>query len=89
MLTAQNDPLNIIKNGDDASHFKILKSFVIDLQDKIYKIGSEKKTLSKKYKSMKSKFVKNAEDLLLHEEQNKLLKGKVEGFERLTDKLQY
>lgn len=89
MIIAQNDPLNAIKNGDDISHFKILKSFVIDLQDKLYKLNSEKKAISKKYKSLKSKFVKNADDLLFHEEQNRLLKGKVEGFERLTEKLQF
>lgn len=77
MVVAENDPLNVIKNGDDVSHFKILKSFVIDLQDKLYKLNSQKKMISKKYKSMKSKFVKNAEDLLFYEEQNRLLKGKV------------
>ena len=77
MVVAENDPLNAIKNGDDVSHFKILKSFVIDLQDKLYKLNSQKKMISKKYKSMKSKFVKNAEDLLFYEEQNRLLKGKV------------
>lgn len=77
MVVAENDPLNAIKNGDDVSHFKILKSFVIDLQDKLYKLNSQKKMISKKYKSMKGKFVKNAEDLLFYEEQNRLLKGKV------------
>ena len=40
MVVAENDPLNAIKNGDDVSHFKILKSFVIDLQDKLYKLNS-------------------------------------------------
>ena len=40
MVVAENDPLNVIKNGDDVSHFKILKSFVIDLQDKLYKLNS-------------------------------------------------
>lgn len=35
----QNDPLSAIKNGDDSSHFRIMKSFLVDLQDKIYKIN--------------------------------------------------
>ena len=88
-MISQNDPLQSIKNGEDNSHFKLLKSFILDLQDKIYKINSGKKELSRKYKSIKGKFVKNAEQLTVYEEQNKLLKGKVEGYERLTEKLQY
>ena len=63
LLLAQNDPLMSLKNGEDTSHFRIMKSFIVDLQEKIYKVGSEKKEISKKYKSMKSKFVKNAEQL--------------------------
>lgn len=89
LMISQNDPLQSIKNGEDNSHFKLLKSFILDLQDKIYKINSEKKEVSRKYKSIKGKFVKNAEQLTIYEDQNKLLKGKVEGYERLTEKLQY
>ncbi len=59
-MISQHDPLQSIKNGDDNSHFRILKSFILDLQDKIYKIHSDKKEVSRKYKSIKSKFVKNA-----------------------------
>ena len=33
--------------------------------------------------------MKNSEQLAVLEERNKLLRGKVEGFERLTDKLQF
>jgi hypothetical protein len=88
-MIAQNDPLHAIKNGDDNSHFRLLKSFIFDLQDKIYRINNEKKDASKKYRSIKNKFVKNAEQLGVLEDQNKLLKGKVEGYERLTEKLQY
>lgn len=40
LLVAQNDPLNAIKNNEDSSHFRILKSFIVDLQDKIYKINN-------------------------------------------------
>ena len=61
LLVAQNDPLNTIKNHEDSSHFRILKSFIVDLQDKIYKINNEKKEITRKYKSMKGKFVKNAQ----------------------------
>jgi hypothetical protein len=43
MAINQQDPLLSIKNYDDNSHFRILKSFIVDLQDKIYKINSEKK----------------------------------------------
>ena len=83
-MISQHDPLHSIKNGDDNSHFRILKSFILDLQDKIYKLNSDKKYISKKYKSIKGKFLNNAEQLSIYEEQNKVLKGKVEGYERLT-----
>lgn len=33
---------------------------------------------------MKTKFVKNAEQLVFYEDQNKIMKGKLEGYERLT-----
>ena len=42
-MISQNDPLQSIKNGDDNSHFKLLKSFILDLQEKIYKINNDKK----------------------------------------------
>lgn len=38
---------------------------------------------------MKVKFVKNAQELAHFEEQNKLMRGKLEGYERLTEKLQF
>lgn len=40
ILLSQNDPLLYIKNQEDSSHFRILKAFIVDLQDKIYKISS-------------------------------------------------
>ena len=43
LMISQNDPLQSIKNGDDNSHFKLLKSFILDLQEKIYKINNDKK----------------------------------------------
>jgi hypothetical protein len=89
LLVSQNDPLNSIKNKEDHSHFRILKAFIVDLQDKIYKITVQKKELTKKYKSVKNKFVKNAQELIVYEEQNKVMKGKLEGYERLTEKLQF
>lgn len=64
---SQNDPLNSIKNQDDNSHFRILKAFIVDLQDKVYKANSQKKEVTKKYKSIKVKFVKNAEELRHYE----------------------
>lgn len=73
----QHDPLNAVKNGDDTSHFRILKSFIVELQDKIYRINSSKIQTTKKYKSLKSKFMKNAKELSILEEQNKLYKGKI------------
>lgn len=60
LLVAQNDPLNSIKNHEDSSHFRILKSFIVDLQDKVYKASTQKKEVTKKYKSIKVKFIKNA-----------------------------
>lgn len=67
MLLSQNDPLLYIKNQEDSSHFRILKAFIVDLQDKIYKISSERKEISRKYKSIKTKFVKNAQELAHYE----------------------
>lgn len=54
-----------------------MKGFIVDLQDKILRVTEQKKELSKKYKSMKVKFVKNAEQLVYYEDQNKLMKGKL------------
>lgn len=60
MMIEQNDPLNVLKNGDDSSHFRIMKSFLVDMQDKIYRINQEKMATLKKYKSVKHKFLKYA-----------------------------
>ena len=38
---------------------------------------------------MKEKLTEKAEKSITFEEQNKLLKGKLESFERLTERLQY
>ena len=88
-MLIQNDPLASLKNGEDTSHFRILKSFIVDLQEKIYKQSIEKKEATKKYKSIKSRFVKTAEQLKFYEEQNKMMKGKLEGYERLSEKLHF
>ena len=37
---SQQDPIDAIRNGDDNSHFRLLKSFILDLQDKIYRLSS-------------------------------------------------
>ena len=34
-LLSQGDPLITIKNSDDASHFKILKAYIIELREKL------------------------------------------------------
>ena len=34
MGISQLNPSNSIKNNDDASHFHLLKSFIVDLQQK-------------------------------------------------------
>lgn len=60
MMVSQNDPLNILRNGDDTSHFKVMKSFLVDMQDKIYKLNQDKAHSVRKYKSIKEKFIKYA-----------------------------
>ena len=59
-MVSQNDPLNILRNGDDTSHFKVMKSFLVDMQDKIYKLNQDKSHYNRKYKSIKEKFIRYA-----------------------------
>lgn len=59
-MVSQNDPLNILRNGDDTSHFKVMKSFLVDMQDKIYKLNQDKIHSVRKYRSIKEKFIKYA-----------------------------
>lgn len=40
MAISQQNPLNAIKNNDDVSHFQLLKSFIVDLQQKNQKLNS-------------------------------------------------
>ena len=81
---AQNDPLVTIKNGSDSSHFQLMKTYIIDLKDKLAKAIVGRKEFEKKYRSLKEKLTEKAEKSISFEEQNKLLKGKIEGYERLT-----
>lgn len=90
MATAgQNDPLATIKNGSDSSHFQLMKTYIIDLKEKLAKAVVSRREYEKKYRSLKEKLTDKAEKSISFEEQNKLLKGKIEGYERLTDRLQY
>lgn len=81
---AQNDPLASIKNGSDSSHFQLMKTYIIDLKEKLAKAIVGRKEFEKKYRSLKEKLTDKAEKSISFEEQNKLLKGKIEGYERLT-----
>lgn len=78
-----------IKNSSDSSHFQLMKSYILDLKEKLSKALIGKKEVDKKYRSLKEKLTEKAEKSIMFEEQNKLLKGKLEGFERLTDRLQF
>jgi t-SNARE complex subunit (syntaxin) len=66
-----------------------MKSYILDLKEKLSKALIGKKEVDKKYRSLKEKLTEKAEKSIMFEEQNKLLKGKLEGFERLTDRLQF
>lgn len=83
-MLSQGDPLIAIKNSDDASHFKILKAYIIELREKLEKVHGQRKEYSRKYKSISSKFTRVVEESNRNEEENKILRGKVEGFEKLT-----
>ena len=85
----QSDPLHSIKNGSDSSHFQLMKSYIVDLKEKLSKAVASKKQYEKKYRSLKEKLTDKAEKSINYEDQNKLLKGKIEGFQRLTQRLQF
>ena len=87
-MLSQGDPLIAIKNSDDTDHFKILKAYIIELREKLDKVHGQKKEYSRKYKSVSSKFTRMVDESGRFEEENKILRGKVEGFEKLTEKLQ-
>lgn len=61
-----------------------MKAYVVELKDKLTKALIDKKEYEKKYRSLKEKIGEKAEKALGLEEQNKLLRGKLEGFERLS-----
>lgn len=86
---APNDPLIAIKNSADSSHFQLMKNYIFDLKEKLSKAVQGKREYEKKYRSIKEKLTEKAEKSITFEEQNKLLKGKLESFERLTERLQY
>lgn len=73
----KNDPLNTIKNSDDNTHFIQMKSYITDLQTKLQSVIEQKQSIEKKYKNIKMKFIKKAEENIILEESNKLLKGKL------------
>ena len=66
-----------------------MKAYIIDLKEKLSRAVVGRKEYEKKYRSLKEKLTDKAEKSMSYEEQNKLLKGKVEGYERLTERLQY
>ena len=39
----QSDPLHSIKNGSDSSHFQLMKSYIVDLKEKLSKAVASKK----------------------------------------------
>ena len=80
----QNDPLTPIKNSSDSSHFQIMKGYVVELKQKLSKAVLEKREYEKKYRLSKDKLLERADKTADLEEQNQLLKGKLEGYERLT-----
>ena len=42
-MNAHNDPLISIKNSSDSSHFQLMKSYIIDLKEKLSKAVVAKK----------------------------------------------
>ena len=58
---AHNDPLVAIKNGSDSSHFQLMKSYIIDLKEKLSKAVISKKEYEKKYRYLKEKLTDKAE----------------------------
>lgn len=66
-----------------------MKTYILDLKEKLSKALQGKRDYEKKYRSLKDKLTEKAEKSITFEEQNKLLKGKLESFERLTERLQY
>jgi chromosome segregation ATPase len=85
----QNDPLPAIKNSSDSSHFQLMKGYLVELKEKLGRALQERKDYEKKYRSLKEKVGEKAEKAMALEEQNKLLRGKLEGFERLAERLQF
>lgn len=76
-MMSKNDPTATIKNGDDNTHFMKMKSFITDLQVKLQTVIQQKISIEKKYKNIRMKFNKKAEENIILEESNKLLKGKL------------
>ncbi len=76
-MMTKTDPLNSIKNGDDNTHFITMKSFITDLQVKLQTVIDQKSSIQKKYKNLKLKFSKKAEENIILEESHKIMKGKL------------
>ena len=64
-MMSKNDPSLTIKNGDDNSHFMKVKSFITDLQVKLQSVIEQKVSIEKKYKNIKIKFNKKAEENII------------------------
>ena len=79
-LLSQGDPLVGIKNSDETSHFKVLKAYIVELREKLDRVNDERREYTKKYKSLSGRFTKLVEESSHFEEENKVLRGKVEGF---------
>jgi len=57
-----------------------MKSYIMELKEKLSINMKEKKEIEKKYYSIKEKIGEWTEKILSFEEQDKLLRGKLEGF---------
>ncbi len=66
-MMAKNDPAEMIRNTDDNTHFITMKSFITDLQVKLQTVIEQKQMIEKKYKSIKMKFGKKAEENIILE----------------------
>jgi chromosome segregation ATPase len=66
-----------------------MKGYLVELKEKLGRALQERKDYEKKYRSLKEKVGEKAEKAMALEEQNKLLRGKLESFERLAERLQF
>jgi hypothetical protein len=61
LSAGQHDPLVAIKNGSDSSHFQLMRSYILDLKEKLGKAVGGRKEYERKYRSLKEKLTDKAE----------------------------